>query len=181
MIEDEFNNWLESDEIRQLVEKHGSATLIPNDPDLTGATIGQVFLIVRGIPGHTPELLDSLSMAANAVAVKLGSLRYHHRRYVEHLYHRLRKIESDSHLASMIRSGTRICEREMLYEVDAFFHQFKSVLDMLVKILFEVNPCLRQGVKHRFFDKAVARTRLAAGSQSPSATASDYTPLREND
>ncbi|MEK6408127.1 MAG: hypothetical protein AABN34_14295 [Acidobacteriota bacterium] len=126
---------MESDGLKRLLHEHGGATVVPNDPDLAGATIGQVFLLVRGIPGSTPELTSNLAMVANAVAIKLGSMRYHHRRYIEHLYRRFTQLQNENQIANLSRRNVRVCERDMLYEVDAFFHQFKSTLDMLVKIL----------------------------------------------
>lgn len=128
-------DWLESNELKRLLKEQGGATVIANDPDIAGATIGQVFLLVRGIPGSTPELTSNLAMVANAVAIKLGSMRYHHRRYIEHLYKRFTQLQNENQIANLSDRNIRVCEREMLYEVDAFFHQFKSTLDMLVKTL----------------------------------------------
>jgi len=89
-------------------------------------------------------------MAANAVAIKLGLLRYHHRRYIEHLQNRSRQLQETNQIATLSQCNVRLYELEMLYEVDAFFYQFKSTLDMLVKLLCVVQTASLEG-GHRCF------------------------------
>lgn len=126
---------LQSGKIAEVLEKHKSITTIQHDTDLNGATIGQAMLLLRGIPNLTTELTDEVFVATNAVAIKLGALRYHHQKYEEIQATRLREISNDENTKNAIRRGIKICEREMLYEFEAYFHQFKSTLDMLTKVL----------------------------------------------
>src|SRR6266404_3368754 len=70
-----------------------------------------------------------------AWAIKLNALRYHHRRYEELQAKRVKEFLSKSDLNDALQRGVKITEIEMLYEVEAFFSQYKSCLDMLVKVL----------------------------------------------
>lgn len=113
----------------------GNITLIPTDPDLNGATMGQAWLVLKGVPDLAPSMTDAVSFRANCVAIKLNALRYHHRRYEEIQAQRVKEFSSNSDLNGALRRGVKITEIEMLYEVEAFFTQYKSCLDMLVKVL----------------------------------------------
>lgn len=126
---------INSSRIAEALEKNKPVTTIQHDTDLNGATVGQALLLLRGIPDLTPELTDEVIMAANAVAAKLGALRYHQQRYEQIQENRMRQISSDEGLKLAIQRGLKICEREMIYEFEGFFHQIKSTLDMLVKVL----------------------------------------------
>ena len=72
---------LQSSKIAEVLEKHKFITTIQHDTDLNGATIGQAMLLLRGIPNLTTELTDEVFVATNAVAIKLGTLRYHQQKY----------------------------------------------------------------------------------------------------
>ncbi|MDT5063602.1 MAG: hypothetical protein QOH63_4061 [Acidobacteriota bacterium] len=126
---------IKSSKIVEALESHKTVTTIQHDTDLNGATIGQAWLLLRGIPNLTPALTDEITMAANAVALKLGALRYHQKRYETIQENRMREITRDESIKLAIQKGIKICEHEMLYEFEGFFHQFKSTLDMLVKVL----------------------------------------------
>ena len=66
-----------------MLEKTGTVTVVPVDSDLNGATMGQAWLILKGVPELAPSMTDALSFRANCVAMKLQALRYHRRRYEE--------------------------------------------------------------------------------------------------
>lgn len=80
-------------------------------------------------------MTDAVSFRANCVAMKLNALRYHRRRYEEIQTRRVEEFSSNPDLNEALRRGVKITEVEMLYEVEAFFTQYKSCLDMLVKVL----------------------------------------------
>jgi hypothetical protein len=118
-----------------MLEKGGSITVVPVDRDLNGATMGQAWLILKGVPDLAPSMTDAVSFRTNCVAMKLNALRYHRRRYEEIQARRVKEFSSNSDLNDALRRGLKITEIEMLYEVEAFFTQYKSCLDMLVKVL----------------------------------------------
>ncbi len=109
--------------------------IISPDKDILGATVGQAHLMALGISNVTPELSAEIAIRCNAIAIKLCALRYHRKKYEEIQKKRLSEVLADSNISSLIRKGLKMCELEMLYEVEGFFHQFKSALDMLVKVL----------------------------------------------
>jgi hypothetical protein len=121
-----------------MLEKTGTITAVRIDTDLNGATMGQAWLILKGVPNFVPSLTDAVSFRANCVGLKLNALRYHRRRYEELQAKRLSQFSSNSQLLSALQRGIKITEIEMLYEVEAFFSQYKSCLDMLVKVLCPV-------------------------------------------
>jgi hypothetical protein len=57
-----------------------------------------------------------------------------------------------------------------------------TILQFITMIMMDnkVKPCLRQGVKHQLFGKAVTHTLLAVNNQSQGAVYFDYKPVREN-
>ncbi len=132
---DAINKILKNKKLTESLEKFGTVTSIQPDEDIVGATTGQALLLLRGIPTLTPQLTDAVSYRTNGVAIKLNALRYHCKKYEEIQKLRLNEILLNELLCSFIKKGYKICELEMLYEVEAFFFQYKSSLDMLVKIL----------------------------------------------
>ncbi len=135
----EEKDWLKRvlnhENLPAMLEKGGSITVVPVDRDLTGATMGQAWLMLKGVPDLAPSMTDAVSFRANCVAMKLNALRYHHRRYEKIQARRVKEFSSNSDLNEALRRGVKITEVEMLYEVEAFFTQYKSCLDMLVKVL----------------------------------------------
>lgn len=127
--------FLNNEKLPSMLEITGSVTAVPIDPDLNGATMGQAWLILKGVPGLLPSMTDVVSFRANCVAMKLNALRYHRRRYEEIQANRVKEFLSHSDLKDALQRGVKITEIEMLYEVEAFFSQYKSCLDMLVKVL----------------------------------------------
>jgi hypothetical protein len=138
-VEFKEKNWLKAfltnEKLPEMLEVTGSVTAVPIDPDLNGATMGQAWLILKGLPGLRPSMTDAVSFRANCVAMKLNALRYHRRRYEEIQGNRVKEFSSNSDLKDAFQRGVKITEIEMLYEVEAFFSQYKSCLDMLVKVL----------------------------------------------
>lgn len=108
---------------------------ISPDKDILGATVGQAHLMLLGIANLSPQLNDAVFLKCNAVAIKLCALRYHRKKYEELQKRRSAEISADLNISTLIQKGLKICELEMLHEVEAFFHQYKSALDMLVKVL----------------------------------------------
>jgi hypothetical protein len=135
----EEKDWLKAflnhEKLPGMLEKGGSVTAVPIDPDLNGATMGQAWLILKGVPDLATSMTDAVSFRANCVAMKLNALRYHRRRYEEIQAKRVNEFLSKSDLNDALQRGVKITEIEMLYEVEAFFSQYKSCLDMLVKVL----------------------------------------------
>jgi len=136
------NDWLDKElnhkKISEVLENSGAVTTIQPDPDILGATVGQSWLILNGVPNLTTELTDEVTLRANFLAMKLNSLRYHQRRYQELQKVRLKEIGESATLLKALQKGIKVCELEMLYEMESFFLQYKSSLDMLVKILCPV-------------------------------------------
>lgn len=134
-----FDEWLiralKSPKIQQALGNGWPITTVRPDPDLLGATTGQAHLLIQGIPSWSPQLTDEFSIRTNSVALKLTALRYHLRRYREIQVLRHKQILSNELVLESIKKGLRFCEMEMLHEVEALFFQYKSALDMLVKIL----------------------------------------------
>jgi len=123
---------------KTIVEKLDSGSpfiSISPDKDILGATAGQAHLMILGIPNASAQLSAEIFLRCNAVAIKLCALRYHRKKYEELQKKRSSEISADANITALIQKGLKICELEMLYEVEAFFFQFKSALDMLVKVL----------------------------------------------
>lgn len=130
-----LENLLKHKTIAEKLESGSPFISISPDSDILGATTGQAHLMLLGIPNLTSQLSDEVFLKCNAVAIKLCALRYHRRKYEELQKKRISEILADSVTSDLIQKGLKICELEMLYEVEAFFHQYKSALDMLVKVL----------------------------------------------
>jgi hypothetical protein len=126
---------LENEKVTMALENSLPITTVKPDDDIIGATIGQAWLLVRGIPNFTPRVTDTFTFIVNPVAMKLNALRYHRKKYEEIQKIKIEEINSNRALALGIQKGIKFCELDMLYEVEAFFFQYKSALDMLVKIL----------------------------------------------
>jgi hypothetical protein len=78
--------------------------------------------------------MDGIYVTTGGIALKLSALRYHSKRFRTHQERRLSEIESDENTLEAIKRGVIICEKEMVFEFEAFFFQLKSCLDMLVKL-----------------------------------------------
>lgn len=163
---------LASEKFNELLSKHGTATAIQSDPDIVGATVGQAMLLLNGIPNRADTVVDETYLATNAVAIKLGALRYHYNRFVEIQRKRIDEINADQRIVEAIRKGAKICEREILYEFEGFFHQFKSSLDMLVKIF---GPLFGGGSLSRYGNKG---TEVASYLKKQKERNSKLTPGR---
>lgn len=126
---------LDSPKIQELLRHFRTVTVIEHDPDIEGATLGQAMLILVGIPDLEVSRTDEVITAVNAVALKLKGVRYHSRRFKALQDRRQREIAADAKSVEAYKRKVNLCEHEMLYEFEAFCFQFKSSLDMLVKIL----------------------------------------------
>ncbi len=137
--ESSFDDWLilalKHPKIQKALEEGRTITTIRPDPDLVGATTGQAHLLIQCIPSWSPQMTDEFSIRTNPVAMKLTALRYHLRRYREIQEIRLSEISTNDLIVESIKKGLKFCEMDMLHEVEALFFQYKSALDMLVKIL----------------------------------------------
>lgn len=130
-----LDNLLKNKTIAEKLDSGSPFISISPDKDILGATVGQAHLMLLGIPNLSPELSADVFLKCNAVAIKLSALRYHRRKYEELQKRRISEISVDLTISELIQKGLKICELEMLYEVEAFFNQYKSALDMLVKVL----------------------------------------------
>jgi len=134
-----FDDWLElaakHKGIQDALAKGLPVFAVRPDPDLSGATVGQAQLLIQGVPGWTPEMTDQYTIPMNVVAMKLTALRYHLRRYRSLQAERFSQIAENPVVLEFLEKGLKLCESEMLFEVEAMFLQYKSTLDMLVKIL----------------------------------------------
>jgi hypothetical protein len=126
---------LDSPNIQELLRRFRTVTVIEHDPDIEGATLGQAMLMLVGIPDLEVSRTDEIIMAVNAVALKLKGVRYHSRRFNNLQAQRRKEIAADAKSIEAYKGKVNLCEHEMLYEFEAFCFQFKSSLDMLVKIL----------------------------------------------
>jgi len=128
----------ESERIQRALNQGESVTAVIYEPDIIGAIIGQAELLSRGIPNIDSFRMRGIYEATGGIAVKLSALRYHSQRFRELQDQRLAELELDSDSFETIKRGVIICEKEMLFEFEAFFFQIKSTLDMLVKIFVPV-------------------------------------------
>lgn len=126
---------LDSPKIQEMLRHFRTVTVIEHDPDIEGATLGQAMLMLPGIPDLEVSRTDEVITATNAVALKLKGVRYHSLRFRNLQAKRLREISEDEKSLEAYKRKVNLCEHEMLYEFEAFCFQFKSSLDMLVKIL----------------------------------------------
>lgn len=131
----EIGNLLKHKAIAEKLNGDSPFISISPDKDILGATLGQAHLMLLGIPNLSSQLNDEVFFKCNAVAIKLSALRYHRRKYEELQKRRISEISADSNILTLIQKGLKLCELEMLYELEAFFFQYKSALDMLVKVL----------------------------------------------
>jgi hypothetical protein len=74
-------------------------------------------LLLRGIPNLTTELTDEVFVATNAVAIKLGALRYHQQKYEEIQVVRMREISDDENTKNAIQRGIKFCPKN---QIDGF-------------------------------------------------------------
>lgn len=119
----------------EALRRNDPVTAIIHDPDIHGATVGQVSLLAGGVPWITPDIMDQIYVIASSVAHKLGAMRYHCKNFERVQTTKLQELATDPvKMASMVR-GVLHCERDLLYEFEGFHLQLKSCLDLLVKLL----------------------------------------------
>ena len=133
-----MKEFTEYERIRQALNKSIPVTAVQYDPDIVGAIIGQAELLCRGIPGIDPSRMDGIYTTTGGVALKLSALRYHHGRFTQLQEQRVKVIAADADTLEAVKRGVIICEKEMLFEFEAFFFQMKSCLDMLVKLFVPI-------------------------------------------
>ncbi len=126
---------LDSPKLQEMLRHFRTVTFIEHDPDIQGATLGQAMLILPGIPDLEVSRTDEIITATNAVALKLKGVRYHSLRFRHLQAKRMKEISENEKSLEAYKGKVNRCEHEMLYEFEAFSFQFKSSLDMLVKIL----------------------------------------------
>lgn len=125
--------------IESALQMHGSVISVEHDPDILGATVGQILLLVDQIPGISRSEWDDIVRTTNHLGYKLGAVRYHCTKYVDIRQKRLVEISDNKELLDLIKRGVVDCERDMDYEFEAWLHQLKSSLDILVQLF---NPVL---------------------------------------
>lgn len=134
-LDDSIRRLTGDERVIEALRRNEPVTAIIHDPDIQGATIGQVSLLAGGVPWITPDIMDQLYVIASSTAHKLGAMRYHVKNFENLQTRRLQELASDQiRLASMVQ-GVLHCERELLYEFEGFHLQLKSCLDLLVKLL----------------------------------------------
>jgi hypothetical protein len=115
----EEKDWLKTflthNKLPSMLEKGGSVTAVPIEPDLNGATMGQAWLILKGVPDLAPSMTDAVSFRANCVAMKLNALRYHRSRYEEIQANRVKEFLSNSDLKDALQRGVKITSRKVSY------------------------------------------------------------------
>ncbi len=67
---DWLKTFLNHEKLPGMLEKGGSVTAVPIDPDLNGATMGQAWLILKGVPDLATSMTDAVSFRANCVGNK---------------------------------------------------------------------------------------------------------------
>lgn len=131
----EIENLLRYKKLNESLESGLPLISVRPDADILGATVGQAELLLRGVPNLNPQQRAEIIERCNWIAVKLCSLRYHRKKYEELQKNRSLEILANPKISELIQKGIKICELEMLHELEAFFNQYKSALDMLAKIL----------------------------------------------
>jgi hypothetical protein len=134
----DMKEFIEHERIRQVLDHSRPITAVQYDPDIIGAIIGQAELLCRFIPNIDATKMDGIYVTTGGVALKLSALRYHCKRFKLLQEQRLRELESDERALEAIKRGVIICEKEMVFEFEAFFFQMKSCLDMLVKLFVPI-------------------------------------------
>jgi hypothetical protein len=129
------NELLEFEHVRRSLEELKSVTAVEFDPDIVGAVMGQAELLMRGLPNKNEETIVGIYRITGALSVKLTALRYHSRRFRELQQRELAALLQNETRLEPIRKGVVFCEKEMVFEFEAFFFQFKAALDQLVKLM----------------------------------------------
>ena len=130
----DIKDFIENERIRTALDQCRPINFVEYDPDIIGAITGQVELLCRFIPNIDGAQMDGIYVTTGGIALKLSALRYHSKRFRTLQVSRLSEIESDENTLKAIKRGVIICEKEMVFEFEAFFFQLKSCLDMLVKL-----------------------------------------------
>lgn len=118
--------------------KSSPMTVLNLDPDIIGGVVGQAELLSRGLPNAAGAKMDGIYHVTGNVSLKLSALRYHARQFRERQEKRTAEITADPKVVEIIKRGITVTEKELLFEFEAFFFQFKSTLDMLVKLFVPV-------------------------------------------
>lgn len=124
--------------IETALQTHGSVVSVEHDADILGATVGQTLLLIEQIPGISPSEREDIVRIINLLAYKLGAVRYHCKRYVDIRQKRYVEISENKRMLDLIKRGVTDCERDMDYEFEAWLHQVKSSLDILVQLFHPV-------------------------------------------
>jgi hypothetical protein len=133
-----MKEFTEYERIRQALDQSRPITAVQYEPDILGAITGQAELLCRFIPNVNPTMMDGIYTTTGGIALKLSALRYHSKRFSQLQDQRAREIEADEESLTAIKRGVVICEKEMLFEFEAYFFQLKSCLDMLVKLFVPI-------------------------------------------
>lgn len=126
---------INADQIEQELQS-GHTVSTRHDPDVLGTIFGQILLLAQDVPAITEDQWTHLTTLSNHAAYKLGAVRYHCNAY-EQLQDRKRdELLSDAKMMDLLKKGLSDCELEMAFHFEAWCHQVKSSLEMLVQVFF---------------------------------------------
>lgn len=107
-----------------------------HDPDILGAVFGQILLLVQDIPHISEHQWSQLTTLSNHLAYKLGAVRYHCHTYEQLQDRKREELLADAKMLDLLKKGLMDCELEMAFHFEAWCHQVKSSLEMLVQLFF---------------------------------------------
>ena len=123
----DMKEFIEHERIREALNQSRPITAVQYDPDILGAITGQAELLCRFIPNIDGTKMDGIYVTTGGVALKLSALRYHCKRFKYLQEQRLKELESDERTLEAVKRGVIICEKEMVFEFEAFFFQNEIV------------------------------------------------------
>ena len=124
------------DQLEQQLSERGPTVTTDVDPKILGAIYGQILILVRDLPDITPEQWGELEGVLKHVAYKLGAVRYHCERYHSLQDLHRKQILDDRRMTELMKKGLIDSDTEIGYEFEAWCHQVKSSLEMLVQVFF---------------------------------------------
>ncbi len=134
----DLNTIAEYERIRAALDKSEPVTVTEYDPDIVGAVVSQAELLSLKLPEAAGQKMDGIYVVTGGVALKLSALRYHCANFRRLQDVRTKEIEADAKRIDLLRQGVVVSEKGMIFELEAFFFQLKSTLDMMVKLFVPV-------------------------------------------
>ncbi len=124
------------EQLEEQLRERGATVSTSHDPDILGAVFGQILLLVQEIPGISENQWNEITTLSNHLAYKLGAVRYHCQTYKRLQTEKSEELLADANMLDLLKAGLIDCELEMAFHFEAWCHQVKSSLEMLVQLFF---------------------------------------------